>query len=951
MRARLAVVVQRGTSVLLWTSIGIALLFLLPTAGPASPWVRVPTHSEPLHPTLDANSRSFGPALGVGPTITSFTAGQNPLGEGVRTILRTVASGGVGFLSYAYPRLPPGCASSNTSLLSCTPSGNGSFSTEVRVTDANGSAAFANLSLVVLGPEFLHLYVGNSSLGPEPVGQQLCSNQNSPPFYSSTCYPERQAPTVLPLENGRVGISYSTYTNSTLNSCPGAAGNTTSRVEFAVSSDGGQRFGTPIDLGNESCAFLDALEPSFAVSGSTVYGVFIEANFSAAVLPSEYGQRASDGLALVVGTQNGTLWSAPRTILAGPGLARPSLAVYGTTLYVALDQIANSSTPIPGGVLPIAVRFLASGNGGASWGLPSTLPGLNASQQYDALSPSVAVGPTGTVSVLYATNRSCSNATGLGGGCAGFWDDVVGVSSVTNGSSWGTPVTAVPHVGENECASAGCWNDYYQSTPQVVAAYDSSGDLVVAAAGGAFSFSFQTQLWYRWTGVSVAVELGGSSHFVARPVASPYLGGSTNYFDPGLGVSGHNMFVVFTADNESAGTGTLAGSFSTWVTNATVATNPSWTSPTLLRLMKLPTGRPANSTSPSFVGYGSSVAFNRTGSPLVGFSQASPTFTQVQHGPGYYYTNVSYGANLTLAFLADRTNSGLWTTLTVAAKSLPANSSWSFSLDGLGTTTNVSGLYLENVPRGTPLLLAQSSVTRQAWTNLTETASLPALATISAPTFDVVQFAVQFGFAAYPASLPTVAKGNYVYLEITGSTSGTVPGLGQFSMYFDWSYDCNPPFYCASYLYGYATIFNGSSYQYVYYQSYPIYIPKGLAFTLFVYDEGAPAPSYANGTGLGAYNGKMVCNSYCNSNYGDWRTAGKVKIQTPGNESIWFGGAVVNTTYNLTVAPQGLPLGTPYHFFWNGAPYSGTAPASVVLPNLPVGGYDLTGVTAVGTLP
>ncbi|MCI4363659.1 MAG: hypothetical protein L3K13_05070 [Thermoplasmata archaeon] len=955
MRARLAVGVRRGTHVLPIASAGIVLLFLLPT-GMGTPFgIGAPRPSETtlVHPgpLSVAPSAQVGSATGFGPTISSFTATPNPLGEGGSATIRTFAYGGTGLLSYANPRLPPGCAASNTSVLSCTPTANGSYPTEVQVTDGSGSSAFSNLTLNVLSPQFLRLFVANSSVGADPVGKQLCEYQNSPPFYSSTCYPQAQQPTLLPLPNGDVGLAYSLFTNSTTNLCAGAVGNTTSRVEFAVSGDGGQQFGTPVDLGNESCAYLDALEPAFAVSGPTVYGVFVEANASSATLPSAYSQRSSDGLALVVGSQNGTHWSAPRTILAGSGLARPSLAVHGSTLYVAFEQLANSSVPIPGGVLPIAVQFLASTDGGARWSSPTILPGLNASQQYDALSPSVAVGPTGTVAVLYATNRSCTNATALGGGCAGFWDDVVEVASSTNGSSWGPLLPAVARVGENECASSGCWSGYYQSTPQIAASYDNAGDLVVAVAGGQFSFSFQTQSWYRWTGVEVAVQLSGSSLFTTTPLASPYLGGSTNYFDPGLGVYNRNVYVAFSADNESVGTGTLAGSLSTWVSNVTVAAHPSWSSPTLLRLLKLPPGRATNSTAQSFVGYSSSVAFNGTGAPYVGFSQAGAPVTVVQHGPGYYYTNVSYPTNLSVAFLASSANPSFWTTLTVASKGLPANSSWSLSVNGLRLTSNAPGLYLEQVPRGTPILLLPGTVNLGAWTNVTDTSTLPAIATLSSPAHEVIQFAQQFGFAAYPASLPRVLNGNYAYIEISGSASGTVPGLGFYSMSFHWSFDCNPPYYCSSYVYGYADIYNGSGYQYLYYTSYPIYVPKGLAFPIYVYEDGAPAPSYANGTGLGAFNGRMLCTGYCTNNYGDWKTAGKVSIQSPGNESIWFGGAIQNTTYNLTLAPEGLPAGTPYRFEFAGSPYSGISPTAVVLLHLAVGGYEVTDLSAASTVP
>lgn len=86
-----------------------------------------------VHPALDVSTLRATPA-----TVTL----------GYPTILNVTASNGTPPFSYVYPRLPPGCSSSNVSRLRCVPSQAGVFPLEVVVYDVLGThyARFANLT-------------------------------------------------------------------------------------------------------------------------------------------------------------------------------------------------------------------------------------------------------------------------------------------------------------------------------------------------------------------------------------------------------------------------------------------------------------------------------------------------------------------------------------------------------------------------------------------------------------------------------------------------------------------------------------------------------------------------------------------------------------------------------------------------------------------------------------
>lgn len=97
----------------------------------------------------------FSPTNGTGahppptPSITSFTVSPSSIVNGSTATLTLLVSGGDTPLAFEYTGLPPGCATSNSSTITCTPITTGSWEVRAVVTDALGREASANASLTV----------------------------------------------------------------------------------------------------------------------------------------------------------------------------------------------------------------------------------------------------------------------------------------------------------------------------------------------------------------------------------------------------------------------------------------------------------------------------------------------------------------------------------------------------------------------------------------------------------------------------------------------------------------------------------------------------------------------------------------------------------------------------------------------------------------------------------
>lgn len=104
--------------------------------------------------------------------ITSFTASVNPVIVTGTTFLNVTAAGGYNAsgYTYSYAGLPPGCLSTSTNSLSCTPNKLGTYSVNATVTDANFDTASMSLSLVV-NPEPLTITAFSASPNPILINQ------------------------------------------------------------------------------------------------------------------------------------------------------------------------------------------------------------------------------------------------------------------------------------------------------------------------------------------------------------------------------------------------------------------------------------------------------------------------------------------------------------------------------------------------------------------------------------------------------------------------------------------------------------------------------------------------------------------------------------------------------------------------------------------------------------
>lgn len=91
------------------------------------------------------------------PLSSNVAASRGSIEVGGSITIRITASGGLGPYSYSYAGLPPGCASSNQPLVTCSPSAPGTYAITGIVADSANEAAYGNLSINVTssGPTIL----------------------------------------------------------------------------------------------------------------------------------------------------------------------------------------------------------------------------------------------------------------------------------------------------------------------------------------------------------------------------------------------------------------------------------------------------------------------------------------------------------------------------------------------------------------------------------------------------------------------------------------------------------------------------------------------------------------------------------------------------------------------------------------------------------------------------
>ncbi|HEY6238083.1 MAG TPA: sialidase family protein, partial [Thermoplasmata archaeon] len=753
-------------------------------------------------------------------------------------------------------------------------------------------------------------FENNSNVATQTFDAQGCATYNYGTIYNY-CYPQAVSPTLLTLANGNIGLSFSLWTNQSGTGCTLYASSVNERVGFSLSTDNGQTFGGITYLGNETCSYLNAIEPSFAVaSDGTVYGAYVEYN-STGYNQGQYTYRTSDSaLGFTKSTDNGVTFSDPTTI-AVTSIANPQVATFGQSVYVLFENISNGTSYISRGMygyssLPMSENLLYSPDGGATWSGPYILPGQNASTYYTESGGSIAVNATGTVGVSYFTNHTCVNLL-YGYYCYDYGDDLVVATSTTNGSAWNGPFTVARSVGENQYYTGGYYlSGYFQALPQSQLVFDPTGQSIYIAYSGNYNktdlagLAYYPYSNYQNAGVFAAVGSVLGTGWTVSQVQVPLSTSSyDNLYDASIGISGGTVYVTYTWENATYCYGTncplLDESFSQWFQTSTDGI--SWTHAQLVSVKSTCTYYCGTyNTASSFSGFSSSVGFTAGGTALLGYDLpgiGTSTFALVN---GTYVYNYSYPTSIEVA----QPWFGPTVSINFTEQYLPTGSPWSFSLNGVTFSSTDSYIEVTNVPVNKSLIVSAPSIPISYGVEGTPTASVPS------STAFVANGTVFFNFTlSYLLKLSIEPTTTY-----DSQISFTDPNTG--SYYSIYQYD-----YCP-------TCTPGRS-------SYPLgdwYFPNGTQLQLIGY--GYPiAFSYWTGTGAQAYTGT-----------GDWAN---LTINGPVNETGWVGGFGF---YNATVNPIGLPSTSVYNFDFDGTPYSAQGNQPVELSNVGTGAHEVTDVWA-----
>ncbi len=105
------------------------------------------------------------------PVVNSFTTSRAIIDLSQQATFTVSASQGTGTLSYSYAGLPPGCSTSNASILTCTPSTGGSYTITATVIDEAGKTASASATITI-NPDPVILRFTSSSLTVD-VGEKV----------------------------------------------------------------------------------------------------------------------------------------------------------------------------------------------------------------------------------------------------------------------------------------------------------------------------------------------------------------------------------------------------------------------------------------------------------------------------------------------------------------------------------------------------------------------------------------------------------------------------------------------------------------------------------------------------------------------------------------------------------------------------------------------------------
>jgi hypothetical protein len=945
----------------------IAAIVVLGLVG--GPSLLMPTHPSTVSPTdtstsaaTSGNARTAGPTPDQDPYIYSFTATPAYLFGGNATVLQVGVSD-PDPVNYFYESLPDGCFSSNTSSLSCTPDatfGTGTFTITVLVSDYTNpffteqSSDSLTLTVYPGSPELANqaMFSVNPDVIPNlNASDATCQSIASPPFYQNFCYPEAQNPTLLSLSNGHIGLATQLYTDLTANTCAGATKATVARIGFSVSQNGGASFGPAVTLGNNTCQYLDAIEPSFAVSSTDVFGAFIEENSS--VYAAEYTSRGTDAIGFVASTNNGVGFGPARTILTGGSFAHPQVAAHGTYVYVVYEQIANSTHAIGGGVLPIETLFLVSSNSGASFTGPFRVPGLNPSEGYNAMSPAVAVNATGTLAIAYATNRTCLAAGPLGS-CNAYGDSVVVVTSNAHGAGLKGPYVVAKGAGETPCYTGSCLPGFFESTPQISIAYSPSGlDLYVAYAATYAEGHSLPLTQNSPTGVFAAISSDAGVLWTSGAIAAPLDAPLVRSYDPGLGVSAHGVYVTYSQANASGGLWGFADSLSQWWDSAPLGTTLSWTVPSAINIDSFAaSGGSVNATRLSYSGDSSSVAFTGTGTPLAAFAIPQSPVTTTATGSGYYYVNTSYETDMAVGSLLSAGGAGT-VSIVFMETQLPLGATWSFTMNGVNYVLTVPAIQFNNLPADAPVIdgaAFQPGFWEIITTFFNATIQEYSFSQTVIYTFDVW---VGIEFDTFPGGIGPWIPENFGEFEVEAVTASTpyptfIEASSEIYMMENFMNGTFTEFPVneLDYYSPFGGYFNTCDYALCPYPT-PWYYPIGSTLTLNIteiaYDQ--PPPVYWTGQGDGSYTGPVV-GPYCFYSFECPISSGTITVNGPINETLWEGDAPENLSANVTISASGLPSSSHFAVTLDSTHYTSSARSTLTVLNVTPGAHSVTNISA-----
>lgn len=808
----------------------------------------------------------------------------------------------------------------------------------------------------------------NSYFAPDNTSNLACSGESDyynygtfqESFLDQYCNSGPQTPSLVTISGNTVGLGYSTLTNLTPASycIPANATNmtATSTVVWQLSNNGGQSWDQPLYVANSTCTYVNALEPSFAISSTgTIYGAFVQENQtqiqysnvsgingSEAPFPFNYGNRSADALGFIYSTTNGTSFTnvSTLTVSGDANIVDPEVATYGDTVYILYENDSNGSVSLPSNVYganwtnPISLNLIYTTDNGATWSGPFTLPGENASMYYTTEGASIAVNSLGEVGVSYVTNRTCDNILGY---CYDYGGSVVVVTSTTNGSSWSPISQVTPFAGELSCGFEHFVPPYYFDCSQNLFEWGPTTSIAFSPIDPSTLYVAWTASYYTWSNsggggegggggtanigygsaLFDAVSLNNASTWTQSIIQEPI--SSTGYdedqvIDPTLTVSPTTgeVYVSYTYVNETycyAGCNPVFSEHTSyWIGES--ANGLQWSS------------YPA-AVSPvdyfyaveTFVGQTSAIALTTQG-PVGVWSEAQNEFftsgfaENTSQSPihYYYWDNETYYSSLVAAFPA--TNAPVVVNFT--ENGLSPNETWGFTLSGNVYSANTTTIQIEDVPFASTVYFQAGNEpsSHGGWSELVPEASIGESAFFYYNQTVWVNYTLFYGWAAsYNPVAPTPVS----------------TGFAEVFLDFYWD-----TVYGDFYIEYYSEYFSGNWYNGSYQSSpFPWYLPVNTSLDLSGGIDSNVPVSYIFGSGNGSYTG-LPSNAVAT-------------LFGPINESFFIGALGV---YSVTFEESGLPSGTAYSFTFDGTTYSTTAPSNVVVPNVYTGEYSLTNISA-----